>query len=177
MIMKHFRRLVRNVLRGYNHEKYWKRKMYLSSDGGILLKRVYYFLWITKVEGQNHSWMGTDLHGGSTFAGIPVLPHGISGIYIAKECRIGKDVTIWQNVTLGKSKGAAPVIGDHCVIGANAVVIGGIRIGNNVRIGAGCTVAENVPDNMTVVPPPPDFSSGFLIIMLILGERNVHKVF
>lgn len=36
-------------------------------------------------------------------------------------------------------------------IGANAVVIGNVQIGNNVRIGAGCTVSKSISDNSTVV--------------------------
>lgn len=37
-----------------------------------------------------------------------------------------------QNVTIGKSGQHAPIIGDNVFIGANACIIGGIRIGNNV---------------------------------------------
>ena len=39
-------------------------------------------------------------------------------------------------------------------IGANAVLIGDIRIGDNVRIGAGAAVSRDVPDNCTVVGHP-----------------------
>jgi serine O-acetyltransferase len=37
------------------------------------------------------------------------------------------------------------------MIGAGAKIIGGIRIGSNVTIGAGCVVAKDIPDNATVV--------------------------
>lgn len=37
------------------------------------------------------------------------------------------------------------------MVGANAVIIGPITIGNNVKIGAGAIVVEDVPDNCTVV--------------------------
>lgn len=36
-------------------------------------------------------------------------------------------------------------------IGAGANIIGGVTIGNNVRIGANCTVTKDVPDNSVVV--------------------------
>ncbi len=36
-----------------------------------------------------------------------------------------------------------------------AKIIGGITIGNNVRIGAGCVVVENIPDNAVVVMSKP----------------------
>lgn len=47
-----------------------------------------------------------------------------------------------------------PIIGDNVSIYANAVVFGGIRIGNNVKIGAGAVVNKDVPDNCTVVGNP-----------------------
>ena len=53
-----------------------------------------------------------------------------------------------------KHKGS-PIIGDDVFIGANAIIIGGIKIGNRVKIGAGCTVFEDVPDDATVVCDKP----------------------
>ncbi|MPN55657.1 hypothetical protein SDC9_203341 [bioreactor metagenome] len=47
----------------------------------------------------------------------------------------------------------APRIGDNCLIGAGAAVIGDIQIGNNVKIGAGAVVSFDIPDNCTVVSP------------------------
>jgi serine O-acetyltransferase len=40
-------------------------------------------------------------------------------------------------------------------IGAGAKIIGNIKIGNNVRIGASCVVVEDIPDNCTVVMHKP----------------------
>ena len=36
-------------------------------------------------------------------------------------------------------------------IGAGAIIIGGITVGNNVSIGAGAIVVEDVPSNTTIV--------------------------
>lgn len=44
-----------------------------------------------------------------------------------------------------------PYIGGNVFIGVGARLIGGIKIGNNVKIGAGCTVIHDIPDNTTVV--------------------------
>ena len=86
--------------------------------------------------------------------GRPVLPHGLQGIYISRYARIGEDCLIYQNVTIGEVDHKAPVIGDHCLLGAGAVIIGDIRIGNYVKIGAGAVVSRDVPDHCTVVAPP-----------------------
>jgi len=92
---------------------------------------------------------------GAVISGIPSLPHGLHGIYISRYARIGAGCRIYQNVTIGKVARKAPDIGDHCLIGAGAVIIGGIKIGSNVRIGAGAIVGSDVPDNCTVIAPPP----------------------
>ena len=41
------------------------------------------------------------------------------------------------------------------MIGAGAKIIGPIRIGNNVKIGANCIVVQDIPDNATVVMQKP----------------------
>lgn len=86
---------------------------------------------------------------------IPLPPHGLHGVYISRYARIGSNCRIYQNVTIGETDGKAPQIGDHCLIGAGAVVIGGIRIGSHVKIGAGAVVHTDVDDFCTVVAQPP----------------------
>ncbi len=48
----------------------------------------------------------------------------------------------------------APVIGDNVDIGADAKVLGRIRIGNNVIIGANAVVLSDVPNNSIAVGVP-----------------------
>ena len=72
---------------------------------------------------------------------------------------IGEYCSLNQGVTLGRGRPNAegrdiPVIGDHVTIYTNAVVIGGINIGNNVEIGAGAVVIHDVPDNSVVAGVP-----------------------
>lgn len=89
------------------------------------------------------------------------FPHGIFGVFISSEAKIGSDCVIFHQVTIGSntlsdSKGkGAPVIGDNVYIGAGAKIIGKVTVGNNVRIGANCVVTKDVPDNTTVVLPKP----------------------
>lgn len=91
---------------------------------------------------------------GAQIAGIPSLPHGLHGIYISRYASIGRDCRIYQNVTIGEVGGKAPRIGDGCLIGAGAVLVGDIRVGCRVKIGAGAVVSADVPDGCTVVSQP-----------------------
>ena len=59
-------------------------------------------------------------------------------------------MTISHQVTIGRSKNLVPVIGDNVYIGPGAKIFGGIRVGNNVRIGANCIVFQDIPDNAVV---------------------------
>jgi serine O-acetyltransferase len=80
------------------------------------------------------------------------------GVVIGETAEIGDDVLLYQGVTLGgtgNEKGKRhPTLGNHVVVGSGAKVLGNIRIGDNVKIGAGSVVVHPVPDNSTVVGIP-----------------------
>lgn len=102
----------------------------------------------------------------------PVMTVEITGGLIGEGFRIdhnycvirphvaGKNLTIRNGVTIGKGKVPnengliQPILGDNVDVYPNAVIFGGIRIGNNVKIGAGAVVNKDVPDNCTVVGNP-----------------------
>lgn len=46
-------------------------------------------------------------------------------------------------------------MGNNCVIGAGAMLLGEITIGDNVKIGANCVVDCDIVDNATVVSQKP----------------------
>lgn len=85
-----------------------------------------------------------------------ILHHGNASVINANI--IGKNCTIYQQVTVGKGKmvnsRSTPNIGNNVTIYAGAIVIGGITIGDNVEIGAGTVVVKDIPDNCTVVGNP-----------------------
>jgi serine O-acetyltransferase len=100
---------------------------------------------------------GIEIHPGAKIGRRFFIDHGM-GVVIGETTEIGDDVLIYQNVTLGgtgNERGKRhPTIGNNVVIGAGAKVLGGIRIGDNARIGAGSVVVHPVPDNSTVVGIP-----------------------
>ena len=100
---------------------------------------------------------GADIHPAAEIGDDFFIDHAI-GVVIGETSVIGKSVSIYQGVTLGgvsSEKGKRhPTIGDHVVIGADATILGNIKIGNNVRVGAGSVVLKDVPDDSTVVGVP-----------------------
>jgi serine O-acetyltransferase len=75
------------------------------------------------------------------------------GIFIHPQVVIGRHCTLRQGVTIGNrvEDGPVPIIGDNVDFGAYAQVLGGIRIGNNCKIGAMSVVLCDVPDGATAV--------------------------
>ena len=59
-----------------------------------------------------------------------------------------------HNVTVGSNRNDIPTLGDNVFLGCGACVLGGIHIGNNVKIGANAVVLKDVPDNCVVVGNP-----------------------
>ncbi len=80
------------------------------------------------------------------------------GIIISKNTKIGKNVNLSHQITIGVSgKGTergSPVIGDKVYIAPGAKVFGKIVIGENAKIGANCVVYKDVPDNAILVLDP-----------------------
>ena len=84
---------------------------------------------------------------------------GHSGrIIINPKAVLGKNINIATGVTIGqenrgKRKGV-PTIGDNCWIGTNAVIVGNIKIGNDVLIAPLSFVNFDVPDHSIVIGNP-----------------------
>jgi len=98
-----------------------------------------------------------EIHPGAKFGKRVFIDHGV-GVVIGETAVIGNDVTIYQGVTLGGTgaeKGKRhPTIGNGVVVGAEAIILGNIIVGDNARIGAGAVVTKPVPANSTVVGNP-----------------------
>lgn len=133
-------------------DRYWRMREAISCHNVGKLKGLYYLYCIKKMDSYNNASLGTHWNFAcAEFASKPVLPHGLNGIIVSNEAKIGKNCMIYHQVTIGGWNGEAPIIGDNVLLGAGAKVIGGIKIGNNVKVGAGCVVTKDIPDNATVV--------------------------
>ncbi len=105
----------------------------------------------------NRFLTGIEIHPGAKIGEGLFIDHGM-GVVIGETTEIGDNVTIYQGVTLGgtgKEKGKRhPTVGNNVVVSTGAKVLGSLKIGDNVKIGAGSVVLRDVPDNCTVVGVP-----------------------
>ena len=95
------------------------------------------------------------------------LPHPFN-IIISEHARIGAGCTIFHGVTVGSNEKepieeSAPIIGKNVYVGAGAILIGSIHVGDGARIGAGAVVTRDVPPGATVV--------GFNRVIISEGEE------
>lgn len=148
---------LRALLVGPDYNEFWKHRDKLLKSKNPLIKR-YHRLCCSRILYRNNASIEeqTKIDGGRI-----TFPHGLNGILISAGATIGKNCTVFHQVTIGSNTtegsrhNGSPQIGDNVLIGAGAKIIGNIKIGNNVRIGANCVVVEDVPDNATVVMQKP----------------------
>jgi len=115
-----------------------------------------------------HSKTGIDIHPGATIGESFFIDHG-TGVVIGETTVIGRNVRLYQGVTLGglsfakdgngalvKGLKRHPNIEDNVVIYANATILGGdTTIGHDSEIGGSVWLIESVPPNSRVYNKPP----------------------
>lgn len=77
-------------------------------------------------------------------------PHGI---HIGNETYIASGAIVFAH-DFSRNLHSDTYIGKQCFIGANAIIMCGVKIGNNVVVGSGAIVTKDVPSNCIVVGNP-----------------------
>lgn len=111
-----------------------------------------------------HSQTGIDIHPAAEIGNHFTIDHG-TGVVIGATCVIGKNVKLYQGVTLGAKsfplddkgnpvKGIPrhPIIGDNVVIYSNATLLGRITVGEGAVIGANVWLTRDVEPGERVTP-------------------------
>jgi serine O-acetyltransferase len=100
---------------------------------------------------------GVEIHPAARIGRRFFIDHG-SGVIIGETAEIGDDCLLYQGVTLGGTGNETgkrhPTLGSRVVVGSGAKILGNIKIGDNVRVGANSVVLNSVPSNSTVVGIP-----------------------
>ncbi len=111
----------------------------------------------------SHKVTGIDIHPGASIAEGFFMDHG-TGIVVGETCVIGRNVTLYQGVTLGAKsfprdkegnllKGIPrhPVVEDNVTIYAGSTILGRINIGHDTVIGGNVWVTEDIPAGSKVL--------------------------
>ncbi len=103
-------------------------------------------------------WTLIEIHPGATIGRRLFIDHG-AGVVIGETAVVGDDCTFYHGVTLGgqgdvKDGRRHPSVGSGVAIGAGAIILGPITIGDAALIGAGAVVIKDVPAKRTAVGVP-----------------------
>lgn len=109
-----------------------------------------------------HSLTGIDIHPGATIGEYFFIDHG-TGVVIGETCEIGRNVRIYQGVTLGAKsfkldeegkpiKGIPrhPIVEDDVTIYSGATILGRVTIGRGSTIGGNVWLVDSVPPHSRV---------------------------
>lgn len=141
---------------GYTFSFYLRLCVYLQGRRPALLMTPLY--WLARIVLRHYSYkFGIFIQPSVTIGPGFYIGH-CGDIHFNTAAQVGCNCNISQGVTLGqanrgRNKGA-PRIGDGVYIGPGAKIVGAVRVGNNVAIGANCVVTSDVPDNAVVVGVP-----------------------
>lgn len=130
----------------------------------IWCHRLAHFLWRHRLRllgrvtsHMNRFFTGIEIHPAAKIGRRFFIDHG-AGVVIGETTEIGDDVLLYQGVILGgtsleKTK-RHPTIGNKVIIGAAAVLLGPVTVGDGARVGANSVVVNSVPAGATVVGVP-----------------------
>jgi serine O-acetyltransferase len=108
-------------------------------------------------QNQSSEKFGVDINPAAHIGHGIMLDHA-TGFVMGETAVIGNDCSILQGVTLGGTGKADedrhPKIGNRVLIGANASVLGNIKISDGAKIGAGSVVLKPVSENCIVAGVP-----------------------
>lgn len=97
---------------------------------------------------------GADIPLTCQIGGGLLLPHP-NGIVIHPDAVIGPNCLIFQQVTLGtRGAGGVPCLGGHVDVGAGAKLLGGITVGDHCVVGANAVLFQSMPTNHLAVGVP-----------------------
>lgn len=145
-------------------------EVYLCYPGfhALIMHRLSNWLWRKKlhtlprfISYMSRAITGIEIHPGATIGKNLFIDHGM-GVVIGETAKIGDNVTIYHDVTLGgvapqdSEKGSIrhPQIADNVIIGAGAQVLGPINVGVGAKIGSNAVVVNDVEANTIVVGIP-----------------------
>jgi len=137
----------------------------------IVAYRLSHWLWskewflLARLISQLARWLtGIEIHPGARIGPGLFIDHGM-GVVIGETAEIGKNVTLYHDVTLGgvspsldsdnqRDQKRHPTLEDDVIVGSGAQILGPITVGKGARVGANAVAIKDVPPCVTVVGIP-----------------------
>jgi serine O-acetyltransferase len=138
---------------------------FLNYKGYVALQawRVSNWLWLADradlallLQSLSSDTLQVSIHPSASIGTSVFLDHA-TGIIVGAYAVIGDEVTIMQNVTIGRKQampGRAPRIGRGVLLTSGASILGDVSIGDFAKVGAGSVVEHDVPAGCTAVGVP-----------------------
>lgn len=117
--------------------------------------RLFFFArWISEF---SRFCTGIEIHPGAKIGQRLVIDHGM-GLVIGETAVVGNDCLLFHGVTLGgmdtsKTK-RHPTLGNEVIVGSGAKILGNIVLGDHCKIGANAVVTKSIPAGATAVGIP-----------------------
>lgn len=120
--------------------------------------RYAYFKRRKNIEGAR---LGIYIHHNSVGKGLRIYHYG--SIIIHENARIGNHLSLHGENCIGNkgisSPEKAPILGDNCDIGIGAKILGDVKLGNNITVGANAVVTKTfIENNITLIGIPAKIS-------------------
>lgn len=130
----------------------------------LWLHRIAHWLWMHRCKTParllsqfNRLITHVEIHPGAVIGRRFFIDHG-DGVVIGETTEIGDDVLLYHHVTLGGTtldkRKRHPTLGNGVLVGMGACILGPVTIGDHCRIGANAVVNKDIPPNCTVVGIP-----------------------
>lgn len=145
-------------------ETYSLPLLYYKGFHAIQTHRINHWIWRQQrhtlayfLQNRASEVFGVDIHPAAVLGYGIMIDHG-TGVVIGETAVLGNNISLLHGVTLGgsgkQSGDRHPKISNGVMIGANASVLGNIRVHTCAKIGAGSVVVDDVPEYSTVVGIP-----------------------
>ena len=137
----------------------------LNFKGYVALQawRVSNWLWRERrtdlallLQSLSSDYLQVSIHPSASIGTAVFLDHA-TGIIVGAFAVVGDEVTILQNVTIGRKQalpGRAPRIGRGVLLSTGATILGDVSVGDFAKVGAGALVEHDVPAGCTAIGVP-----------------------
>lgn len=138
--------------------------LYFKGFHGIQVYRAANWLWwkglrslASTLQSRASEVFGMDIHPAALLGSGIMIDHA-TGVVIGETARVGNGCTLLHGVTLGgngKQQGDRhPKLGSNVLVGAGASILGNVKVGDGVKIGASAVVLNDIPAFATAVGCP-----------------------